>query len=439
MKNLRLLKINLHFFKIKNETDVMIEKFSKAYNRGNSDKLGSYKLEQYYLGDNHSLFLKLSMDSISKSISATSIRNISTYSKSASIGLASWSATKKQFRPSFINAFSETMPNEEISDLNDNSLAPSAPAYDIEKSDCLYENVNSIKWGNEEIVEVYTPFSNGKPVYELLVKQSLKPFSSGAMRVAYWLTNVNNKDDSNNISVVKEGKLKGSQYNSKEAHFCDLDSLKCAKELSVEWNKLQESLGNKNRINFLDATVLHFKERPIELEQSWTMCEPVLPNYHSFRKYNNNCGNIDPSIECEIPNCFSHWTWCASAGEICIVDMQGVLDDNGTFLCTDPQVQHQNIGRYGRGNLGENGIASFFAGHDCGPLCHSLNLIRPGQLKQQNILEFSNCNILIPEAIPVIPVERSNPVDQNGEIFCKSISVINEPSWIPVKIFIYIY
>jgi hypothetical protein len=345
MKKLRLLKINLHFFKIKDDTNVMIEKFSEAYNKGNNDKLGSYKLEQYNLGDNHSLFLKISMDSISKSVSATSVRNIATSSKSASIGVAAWSATKKKFRPSFINAFSETLPSEEISDLNDNCLAPSAPAYDIEQSDNHYENVNNINWSKEEVAEVYTPFSNGKPVSEVLVKQSLKPFSSGAMRVAYWLTDVNSIEK-NNISVVKEGKLKGSQYNSKEAHFCDLDSLKCAKELSREWNIIQESHGNNNRIDFLDATVLHFKQRPIELEQNWAMLEPVLPNYHSFRKYNNNCGNIDPSIECQIPNCFSHWTWCASAGEICIVDMQGVLDDNGTYLCTDPQVQHINMGRY---------------------------------------------------------------------------------------------
>ena len=56
-----------------------------------------------------------------------------------------------------------------------------------------------------------------------------------------------------------------------------------------------------------------------------------------YTKYTNNYGFV--SAEGRLtPQAFSHWTWCASAGQHLVCDIQGVGD-----MYTDPQI-HSNAG-----------------------------------------------------------------------------------------------
>lgn len=69
------------------------------------------------------------------------------------------------------------------------------------------------------------------------------------------------------------------------------------------------------------------------------------------------------------PQAFSHFTFDASAGRQLIVDIQGVGD-----LYTDPAVHSADQQGFGSGNMGPDGMLSFFLTHQCTPLCQSLGL-----------------------------------------------------------------
>ena len=58
-----------------------------------------------------------------------------------------------------------------------------------------------------------------------------------------------------------------------------------------------------------------------------------------------------------------------------MVDIQGVAHPEalGGFLLTDPQL-HSKDGRYGSGDLKQDGINKFFASHVCGDVCRRLGL-----------------------------------------------------------------
>lgn len=57
-----------------------------------------------------------------------------------------------------------------------------------------------------------------------------------------------------------------------------------------------------------------------------------------------------------------------------IVDIQGV----GNVL-TDPQIHCLDKSKYGKGNLGYEGILMFFNSHNCNEYCQFLGLVNPRQ------------------------------------------------------------
>ena len=69
------------------------------------------------------------------------------------------------------------------------------------------------------------------------------------------------------------------------------------------------------------------------------------------------------------PQAFSHFTFDASAGQQLIVDIQGVGD-----LYTDPAVHSADQQGFGSGNMGPDGMLSFFLTHQCTALCQSFGL-----------------------------------------------------------------
>jgi len=117
-------------------------------------------------------------------------------------------------------------------------------------------------------------------------------------------------------------------------------------------------------VNFLDAflIVCHRRLRP-----SIYACEPLIQG--EYIKHNNNMGGLqDRDKERNTPQAFSHFTYVHSQHQHIIVDIQGVGDNY-----TDPQV-HSVEGRFGMGNLGQEGIDSFFRTHRCNNICEGLGL-----------------------------------------------------------------
>ncbi|KAJ8599329.1 hypothetical protein CTAYLR_005355 [Chrysophaeum taylorii] len=93
-----------------------------------------------------------------------------------------------------------------------------------------------------------------------------------------------------------------------------------------------------------------------------------------FRKYNDNAGYVGGVVDEDTPwratpQAFSHFTFCAAAGERIVVDIQGVGD-----LFTDPQIHTRDGLGFGVGNGGSRGIALFFATHRCNRVCRCMRL-----------------------------------------------------------------
>ncbi|KAI1704810.1 alpha-kinase family domain-containing protein [Ditylenchus destructor] len=77
---------------------------------------------------------------------------------------------------------------------------------------------------------------------------------------------------------------------------------------------------------------------------------------------------------------FSHWTYQISRGYLMVVDLQGVIgtDETGrkTLELTDPAIHCTDLTRFGRTNLGLDGMKIFFGRHVCNKFCHAMELKR---------------------------------------------------------------
>lgn len=84
----------------------------------------------------------------------------------------------------------------------------------------------------------------------------------------------------------------------------------------------------------------------------------------------------------EVAQAFSHFSYHFSRKQALICDLQGVYDkSSNTFKFTDPVIHYHNArkessnGRFGRTDMGQKGIDSFFKSHKCNQLC---NLVTKG-------------------------------------------------------------
>ena len=62
-----------------------------------------------------------------------------------------------------------------------------------------------------------------------------------------------------------------------------------------------------------------------------------------------------------------------------VVDLQGIItkieDEERTAILTDPAIHSVDKTRFGRMNLGKEGMEIFFKRHHCNRYCTALNLI----------------------------------------------------------------
>lgn len=95
-----------------------------------------------------------------------------------------------------------------------------------------------------------------------------------------------------------------------------------------------------------------------------------------YNKYNNNAGWANATgkdaNQSLIAQTLSHFSWQLTQGYMMIVDLQGV----GNVL-TDPQIHCLDKKRFGKGNLGYQGMLMFFNTHQCNEHCVSLGLLNP--------------------------------------------------------------
>ena len=115
-------------------------------------------------------------------------------------------------------------------------------------------------------------------------------------------------------------------------------------------------------LDFVSCWLLSLPARSLTLA-----AEPYLEG--PFTKYSSNAGFVTDEVVRYTPHAFSHFTFEQSEGAELVIDVQGVGD-----LMTDPQIHTRSSKGYGSGNMGQRGMALFFASHVCSPICRQLGL-----------------------------------------------------------------
>lgn len=136
-------------------------------------------------------------------------------------------------------------------------------------------------------------------------------------------------------------------------------------DYAEEWNGFcsggREILVNKGAIHYSNSNIAY-------------LVEPLIRNY---TKFTSNSGWIDDTASWEVRAmaAFSHFTYYKSGRKLIVCDLQGRYrhDRSGRksrFELTDPAICSTHRG-YGPTDLGEKGIDSFFANHECNEFCQS--------------------------------------------------------------------
>jgi hypothetical protein len=182
-----------------------------------------------------------------------------------------------------------------------------------------------------------------------LCRIEAKPFAEGAMRTAHRLFDLA-ATGSDSLFVVKFSK---DTNESPQRFFDDVQMQMEARMWAQKFNER----GPPKSVDFIAAYVLELVDRPGK-----PLCgvEKFIPG--TYVKWNNNWDWSDEVRN--TPQAFSHFTWQASGHKLLVCDLQGVGD-----LWTDPQIHTVDKQRFGKGNLGMEGISKFLSAHRCNSIC----------------------------------------------------------------------
>jgi hypothetical protein len=179
--------------------------------------------------------------------------------------------------------------------------------------------------------------------------------------------------------VAKESIFKGSS-NSKQVLFDQAHLQLVAAFLASAFSRTTKDMRfHTLPICYPNVKVLHLPERP-EGRQYYCVEEYIKGRY---QKFSNNNGYVNRALEVLHPilQTFSHFTYHHTRGILLLVDLQGAVQRD-QYMLTDPAMH--TIDRKllpDAANLGEPGMAAFFATHKCNRFCHALGLEVPADGK----------------------------------------------------------
>jgi Alpha-kinase family len=223
------------------------------------------------------------------------------------------------------------------------------------------------------------------------------PFGQGALRLAYH-AKVQGSDGTFVCKFAKDPSTPLSLY------FSDVEAQGYAQSWALKFNECDPP----KKVSFVSCYVMELVDRP---GRPVCGCERMIPG--KFEKHNNNVGAVNQdivmsqsraipsaaassssssaaasseaaavlaaaSVDQQIAQAFSHFTYERSKGHILVCDIQGV---GGQY--TDPQIHTLDISKFGSGNLGYTGIRAFLLRHQCNAACRRIGLspIDPKQLQ----------------------------------------------------------
>eukprot|EP01104_Vermistella_antarctica_P020323 TRINITY_DN8661_c0_g1_i1.p1 TRINITY_DN8661_c0_g1~~TRINITY_DN8661_c0_g1_i1.p1 ORF type:complete len:332 (+),score=65.51 TRINITY_DN8661_c0_g1_i1:209-1204(+) len=95
------------------------------------------------------------------------------------------------------------------------------------------------------------------------------------------------------------------------------------------------------------------------------VAEPFISNYI---KWNSNSGFVNTGAKSsDVMQALSHFSYHQSGGQYCLCDLQGGTNGD-SIIITDPALISQNK-RFGPTDLGQLGMWTFFAHHNCTAYC----------------------------------------------------------------------
>eukprot|EP01005_Ploeotia_sp_CARIB1_P001080 NODE_240_length_1109_cov_678.848269_g229_i1.p1 GENE.NODE_240_length_1109_cov_678.848269_g229_i1~~NODE_240_length_1109_cov_678.848269_g229_i1.p1 ORF type:complete len:280 (+),score=65.22 NODE_240_length_1109_cov_678.848269_g229_i1:77-916(+) len=204
--------------------------------------------------------------------------------------------------------------------------------------------------------------------HEIEVQLDDQPFQEGTLRVIFYLKDLSLPPNQQEcVAKLSKDPLEGPQ-----SYFLDVEMQGKAKAYADMFNARMPP----KKIDFVVPSVIEFKRRTSRsgIGRLYMGVEPMLPG--EYKKHSNNFGFVSDEDR-NTPAAFSHFTYHCSGGKLLVCDIQGVED---TY--TDPQI-HSADGsqRWGKADMGYDGIRQFFGTHHCNAICEFLKLPVYGQKK----------------------------------------------------------
>ena len=203
-------------------------------------------------------------------------------------------------------------------------------------------------------------------------KRSLKiasdPFAKGASRLAYYGRDCTSGEDKGNILVLKQFLYTGE--NRLDLYKEQMEVQSVAVALANKFNRVKPA-GTKD-VHFAEVSTVTITDG--EKQNHFAMERYITGKYV---KFNNNAGFVNETAYTATLNAFSHWTYWATGRYLMVVDLQGVKDESSgevRYVLTDPAVHCGTLRRFGKTNLGRDGMYKFFRTHYCNGICKAMAL-----------------------------------------------------------------
>lgn len=186
--------------------------------------------------------------------------------------------------------------------------------------------------------------------------------ASGSCRAAYL-----GKDTQTNQPIVIK-QFKGDHLDPTKLDRYwreDIRASQIAQKITDQYN---EDMNTSKPIYFVLPVVHHCFG---DIGRPFKPCERVLIEPYlgdSYEKFNTNHGLVLQSMAQGLSmSTLSHFSYHISGGQYLLCDLQGVKNKD-RYILTDPVICSLTE-EFGITDLGEDGIRSFFANHQCTPLC----------------------------------------------------------------------
>lgn len=320
LQKIQKLNLNYFFADINSKTKLMIEEFNKSLNQDN--KIKTVQLNQ----------------SLNKVVSEAIVSTITQVTKT----LVSNKKIKKRVL------------NPTIPDWNDLTL--------FKRYTADFFTVNFL----EDLSEIKTRTIDYRKS-ESQIWLYHQPFSRGALRFAYAsVLNIGSDDDHCLLnSVIKESVFLDPSCNTKKYHE---ESIEIQNISSFLANRFSKRCKSRTSLRFLDVDLIRIQETGV-----FYSIEEFVEGI--FKKWTNNEGNVNEDEYADLLNAFSHWTYVETEEYLLVTDLQGFKYKNEEYILTDPAILcSEDPTRFGKTNLGLNGIKTFFEKHQCNEICRNLKL-----------------------------------------------------------------